>query len=100
MSDKPAIYLEKDGPIGWLVLNQPAKRNALSKAMWAAIPDLLEEAANDKSICVVVVRGIDERGRARGVALGEVAAATASGGGAARSRISAAARTSATQSAR
>lgn len=71
MSDKPAIYLEKDGPIGWLILNQPAKRNALSKAMWAAIPGLLENAANDKSIRVVVVRGIDQRAFAAGADISE-----------------------------
>ena len=71
MSDKPAIYLEKDGPIGWLVLNQPAKRNALSKAMWAAMPDLLADAASDKSICVVVVRGVDERAFAAGADISE-----------------------------
>jgi enoyl-CoA hydratase/carnithine racemase len=78
MSGKPAIYLEKDGPIGWLVLNQPAKRNALSKAMWAAMPDLLEEAANDASICVVVVRGVDDRAFAAGADISEFEAVHAS----------------------
>ncbi len=71
MGGNPAIYLEKDGPIGWLVLNQPAKRNALSEAMWDAIPALLDQAAQDKAIRVVVVRGVDHKAFAAGADISE-----------------------------
>ncbi|NQV80632.1 MAG: enoyl-CoA hydratase/isomerase family protein, partial [Alphaproteobacteria bacterium] len=71
MSGNPAIYLEKDGPIGWLVLNQPDKRNALSQAMWDAIPALLDQAADDKAIRVVVVRGVDHKAFAAGADISE-----------------------------
>ena len=68
---KPAIYLEKDGSIGWLVLNQPAKRNALSKAMWEAIPGLLDEALQDGAIRSVVIRGVDAAAFAAGADISE-----------------------------
>lgn len=68
---KPAIYLEKDGSIGWLVLNQPAKRNALSKAMWDAIPGLLDEALADGAIRSVVIRGVDAAAFAAGADISE-----------------------------
>jgi len=68
---KPAIYLEKDGAIGWLVLNQPDRRNALSRAMWEAMPDLLREAQDDAAIRVLVVRGVDEKAFAAGADISE-----------------------------
>ena len=51
------IYLEKDGAIGWLVLNRPDKRNALTQAMWQAIPGLVAEAEGDSQIKLLIVRG-------------------------------------------
>ncbi len=68
---QPAIYLEKDGPIGWLVLNQPDKRNALSQAMWDAMPALLQQADDDADIRVLVVRGVDHKAFAAGADISE-----------------------------
>src|SRR5712692_4405455 len=36
MTDK--LQMKKDGPIGWIVFNQPEKRNAVSQEMWEAMP--------------------------------------------------------------
>ena len=52
-----AIYLERSGAAAHLVLNTPAKKNALSEAMWSAIPRLLTEAEADPAVRVLVVRG-------------------------------------------
>ncbi|MGJ3232395.1 MAG: enoyl-CoA hydratase-related protein [Oceanicaulis sp.] len=54
---KDAVYLERSGAAAHLVLNKPAKKNALSEAMWSAIPRLLSEAEADRSARVLVVRG-------------------------------------------
>ncbi|KAA5805009.1 enoyl-CoA hydratase [Alkalicaulis satelles] len=51
------VYLERQGAAAHLVLNQPAKRNALNGAMWAAIPGLLAEAEADAGVRLIVVRG-------------------------------------------
>jgi enoyl-CoA hydratase/carnithine racemase len=40
-----------------LVINRPAKRNAITVAMWAAIPALIDQAANDPDVKLVFVRG-------------------------------------------
>lgn len=40
-----------------LTLNRPNKRNALSVAMWAAIPALVEEAVADPDVKLLFVRG-------------------------------------------
>ncbi len=32
------LLMQKDGPIGWIVFNQPEKRNAVSQEMWELMP--------------------------------------------------------------
>jgi enoyl-CoA hydratase len=54
------LLLEKDGPIGWIVFNQPDKRNAVSQEMWQAMPPYVQELANDDAIRVVILRGAGE----------------------------------------
>jgi enoyl-CoA hydratase/carnithine racemase len=57
-SDKKSdLYLHSSGEIGELVLDRPAKRNALTRAMWKAIPTLLGNAASDPALRVLIVRG-------------------------------------------
>ena len=51
------IYLEKSDGFARLVFNRPDKRNAVTAAMWAAIPELLTEIEADSSIKVVIVTG-------------------------------------------
>ncbi len=52
-----SILLEKDGPIGSVVLNQPDKRNALSLALMAEMLEKLDKIAEDPDIRVVIIRG-------------------------------------------
>jgi enoyl-CoA hydratase len=59
MTDK--LLLEKDGPIGWIVFNQPEKRNAVSQEMWQAMPGYVEDLANDDAIRVVILRGAGDQ---------------------------------------
>jgi enoyl-CoA hydratase len=51
------LKLEKDGPIGWIIFNQPEKRNAVSQDMWEAMPGHVKELADDDAIRVVILRG-------------------------------------------
>ncbi|UCD32231.1 MAG: enoyl-CoA hydratase [Desulfobacterales bacterium] len=53
---QPVIF-EKDGPIGWLTLNRPEKRNALSLEMMDDMLDKLHLLAKDESIRIAVIRG-------------------------------------------
>lgn len=59
MTDAP-IYLERQDRHATLVLNRPSRRNALNAAMWAALPGLLDEAAADDGVKVLLVRGAGE----------------------------------------
>jgi len=51
------IRLERDGAIATLLLDRPDKRNALTEAMWTAMPGLLNEAAHDRIVRVLIVTG-------------------------------------------
>jgi enoyl-CoA hydratase len=51
------IVAEKQGPIGWLTFNNPARRNAISIDMWEAIPKVLDRFEQDPQIRVIVLKG-------------------------------------------
>jgi enoyl-CoA hydratase/carnithine racemase len=52
-----AVRLRRDGQVATLVLDQPAKRNALTRAMWRMLPALLGQAALDPEVAVLRVEG-------------------------------------------
>jgi len=51
------VLLEKDGPIGWLTLNRPDKRNALSLELMGDMLKKLDRVSEDRETRVVVIRG-------------------------------------------
>lgn len=51
------LRVAKDGAIATLTLNQPEKRNAISFAMWMALPKILADLEDDAAIRVVIIRG-------------------------------------------
>ncbi|MFI5913560.1 enoyl-CoA hydratase/isomerase family protein [Dactylosporangium sp. NPDC051541] len=51
------LVLTQDGPLATLVITNPAKRNAMTAAMWAALPGLLEVLAKDRANRVLIVAG-------------------------------------------
>jgi enoyl-CoA hydratase/carnithine racemase len=61
MGAMPKLLLEKDGPIGWIVFNQPEKRNAVSQEMWQQMPEHVGDLAADDAIRVVILRGAGEQ---------------------------------------
>jgi enoyl-CoA hydratase len=61
MSEAPKLLLEKDGPIGWIIFNQPEKRNAVSQEMWELMPEYVRNLTADDAIRVVVLRGAGEK---------------------------------------
>lgn len=47
----------KEGPVGWIVFNNPARRNAVSLEMWEALSEIVADYERDPAIRVIVVRG-------------------------------------------
>lgn len=76
------IRLEKDGAIGWIIIDQPARHNALTAAMWRSLPALVGEAGADGAVRVIVLRGAGGKAFSAGADISEFD--TAREGGAAR----------------
>ncbi|HZZ90905.1 MAG TPA: enoyl-CoA hydratase [Caulobacteraceae bacterium] len=51
----------KEGAIGWMIFNNPGRRNAVSLDMWAAIPDVLAAFEADPEVRVVVFVGAGDK---------------------------------------
>src|SRR5712671_3541076 len=51
------MIAKKDGPIGWMQFNNPARHNAVSVDMWKSVPEIMTEFENDTQIRVVVLSG-------------------------------------------
>ncbi|PNH78935.1 enoyl-CoA hydratase/isomerase family protein [Arthrobacter sp. AFG20] len=51
------LRIERSGAVGELVIDNPSRRNALSKAMWRHFGAAVEQLDADKQIKVIVVRG-------------------------------------------
>jgi enoyl-CoA hydratase len=61
MSDAPKLMMQKDGPIGWIIFNQPEKRNAVSLEMWQLMPEYVQDLTTDDAIRVVILRGAGDQ---------------------------------------
>lgn len=44
-------------PIGWLIFNNPERRNAVSVDMWQAIPEVMQAFTDDERIRVIILAG-------------------------------------------
>lgn len=51
-----SLRLERDGPVGRILIDRPDKRNAFNQEMWEQFPVLLGAALIDRAIRVVVVQ--------------------------------------------
>jgi enoyl-CoA hydratase/carnithine racemase len=48
---------EKEGAVGWIVFDQPERRNAISVEMWEQLPGAVAALAADPEVRAVVMRG-------------------------------------------
>jgi enoyl-CoA hydratase/carnithine racemase len=64
------IGYKEDG-VGWMVFNNPERRNAISLDMQEAIPDILGDFAADPAIRVVVMTGAGDRAFVSGADISE-----------------------------
>ena len=51
------LRLEKRGAVGWIIFDQPAKRNALNDAMWRGIAPAMQKFDADPEVRCVALRG-------------------------------------------
>jgi len=69
--DTDKMIAEKDGPIGWMTFNNPARHNATSVGMWEAIPQIVDAYERDPAIRVIVLKGAGEKAFVAGADISE-----------------------------
>jgi enoyl-CoA hydratase len=61
----------REGAIGWITFNNPARRNAVSLAMWQALGEMVRGYAENASVRVIVLRGAGEAAFVSGADISE-----------------------------
>lgn len=68
-SDK--MIARQDGPIGWIIFNQPERHNAVSLAMWQALEIIVDHYERNPEVRVIVVRGAGDKAFVSGADISE-----------------------------
>jgi enoyl-CoA hydratase/carnithine racemase len=61
----------KDGAIGWITFNNPARHNAVSLPMWQGLYDAVSAFAADPEVRVIVLKGAGEKAFVSGADISE-----------------------------
>ena len=51
------LIARKEGAIGWIIFNNPARHNATSYEMWLSLPAVLEAFCADPAVRLIICRG-------------------------------------------
>jgi len=65
------LTVEKRGAVGWIVFDQPEKRNAINGAMWRGIPSAMARFDADPEVRCVAFRGAGTEAFAAGADISE-----------------------------
>ena len=68
-TDKMLAHVEEG--VGSIIFNQPEKRNAVSYAMWQAIPEIIQDFNSSEDVRVVVMSGAGDRAFVSGADISE-----------------------------
>ena len=66
-----SVLVERDGALGWIVLNRAAQLNAINDEIRVGVPQALRLLDDDPAIRVIVFRGAGERGFCAGADIKE-----------------------------
>jgi len=67
------ILVTRDGAIATVALNNPERLNALNRAMWARLGEVMRELSADEQLRCVIVRGAGDKAFAAGADIAEFA---------------------------
>lgn len=70
------IVVRRELPLGWVIVNRPAQRNALNAAMWRALGEAVQALAQDEAVRVVIITGAGEQAFIAGADIAELKAQT------------------------
>ena len=65
------LHVDREGPIGYVTIDNPTRRNAISAEMWRAFPRVLGELDADRAVRCIVLRGAGDHAFAAGADISE-----------------------------
>lgn len=68
------LRLERDGAVARILIDRPDRRNAMTLAMWQALPVLLDEACTDGGVRAIILGAAHPGAFCAGADIGEMAA--------------------------
>ncbi len=71
ISKTERMIAEKEGAIGWITFNNPARHNAVSMDMWEALFDIVSDYGADEAIRVIVLKGAGDKAFVSGADISE-----------------------------
>jgi len=71
ISPSERVLAKIDGSIGWMIFNNPERKNALSLDMWESIPVILDHYGSNPDVRVIVVCGTGETAFCAGADISE-----------------------------
>ena len=66
-----AVTYAQEGPLAWITLANSARMNAMTSAMWKALPELIARAEADQQVRVVILRGTGNKAFSAGADISE-----------------------------
>jgi enoyl-CoA hydratase/carnithine racemase len=76
MSEHPHLRLEIEGSIARLLIDRPAKRNAMAQSMWEALPGLVDAAMAAREVRLLILASATPGVFCAGADIGEFATAS------------------------
>lgn len=76
---EPTLQLVASDGVATLTIANPARMNAMTAAMWAAMPERIAEAVADDEVRVIILRGDGQRAFSAGADISEFGSARAGG---------------------
>ena len=67
------MIARKENGVGWMIFNNPERRNAVSMAMWEAVGEIMPKFAADDDVRVAVMAGAGDRAFVSGADISEFA---------------------------
>jgi len=70
---EPSISIEREGTIATVTIDREAKLNAMTKDLWRALGERMDELSADDALRCIVLRGAGEKAFSPGNDIGEFA---------------------------
>jgi enoyl-CoA hydratase/carnithine racemase len=65
------LLAHKEGAVGWITFNNPARHNAVSMSMWESLPRALSAFERDPDVRVVILKGAGDKAFISGADISE-----------------------------